>query len=399
MKVWSDPLEHMKTGGTIAQIPAKKDSTQYPAATPSSSQEENDSNSILISISNQQRHAIPLLYQMPYNYSNSDSTIPQQNPIPNYENRPMYQQVHQYPNHNYQLHGDIPAENQRYGYSAQHTPNGYQWQGKVQGQQPQIVGQQMYPSQPIVSSPTNNYRKTTLKLVILGNSGVGKTSLMNRFHSNKYTGQYKATIGADFLSKTIQIDDCSVTLTIWDTAGQERFQSLGKAFYRGSDACILVYDVQDFQSLEGLRKWKEDFEDCLISSEGSSVGKSGGGFHQQSIPKIKFVVVGNKSDKDEEFKAVMANDGQRFSDEIGGSFFECSAKTGMNVNDVFMVAARAGLEYNRNKNDGLGIPGYNYGHQNADGRPRVSMRGYIPPRRTVDLNRSSSSKIGNDDCC
>ncbi len=73
-----------------------------------------------------------------------------------------------------------------------------------------------------------------LKVIILGDSGVGKTSLMNQFVNDKFSKQYKATIGADFLTKEILIDDKLVTMQIWDTAGQERFQSLGVAFYRGA---------------------------------------------------------------------------------------------------------------------------------------------------------------------
>ena len=104
------------------------------------------------------------------------------------------------------------------------------------------------------NNATNNNYKKTLKIVILGDSGVGKTSLMNRFSTGKFTGQYKATIGADFLSKdnVIVTDNFLgqrhlVTLQIWDTAGQERFQSLGVGFYRGADACLLVYDITDPQ--------------------------------------------------------------------------------------------------------------------------------------------------------
>ena len=86
-------------------------------------------------------------------------------------------------------------------------------------------------------------QKSLQKIIILGDSGVGKTSLMNRLVNNKYSSSYKATIGADFMTKDVSIDDRLVTLQIWDTAGQERFQSLGTAFYRGSDVCVLVYDV------------------------------------------------------------------------------------------------------------------------------------------------------------
>merc|ERR1712078_475636 len=86
-------------------------------------------------------------------------------------------------------------------------------------------------------------KKVLLKVIILGDSGVGKTSLMNQYVNKKFSTQYKATIGADFLTKEVMVGDRLVTMQIWDTAGQERFQSLGVAFYRGADACVLVFDV------------------------------------------------------------------------------------------------------------------------------------------------------------
>lgn len=82
-------------------------------------------------------------------------------------------------------------------------------------------------------------KKVLLKVIILGESNVGKTSLMNQYVNKKFTNQYKATIGADFLTKELIVDDRVVTMQIWDTAGQERFQSLGVAFYRGADCCVL----------------------------------------------------------------------------------------------------------------------------------------------------------------
>merc|ERR1711908_4932 len=101
-----------------------------------------------------------------------------------------------------------------------------------------------------------NRKKVLLKVIILGDSGVGKTSLMNQYVNKRFSGQYKATIGADFLTKEIMIDDKLVTIQIWDTAGQERFQSLGVAFYRGADACILVYDITNAKSFERLDMWR-----------------------------------------------------------------------------------------------------------------------------------------------
>ncbi|CAN6346045.1 unnamed protein product [Urochloa humidicola] len=102
-------------------------------------------------------------------------------------------------------------------------------------------------------------RRTLLKVIVLGDSGVGKTSLMNQYVNKKFSQQYKATIGADFLTKEVLIEDKLVTLQIWDTAGQERFQSLGVAFYRGADCCVLVYDVNAKRSFNTLNTWHDEF--------------------------------------------------------------------------------------------------------------------------------------------
>ena len=82
---------------------------------------------------------------------------------------------------------------------------------------------------------------------------------MNQYVSKRFTSQYKATIGADFLTKEIMVDDKLVTLQIWDTAGQERFQSLGVAFYRGADACMLTYDITNPKSFDSLDSWRQEF--------------------------------------------------------------------------------------------------------------------------------------------
>ncbi|PPD87475.1 hypothetical protein GOBAR_DD15586 [Gossypium barbadense] len=93
-------------------------------------------------------------------------------------------------------------------------------------------------------------RRTLLKVIVLGDSG---------YVHKKFSQQYKATIGADFVTKELQIDDRLVTLQIWDTAGQERFQSLGVAFYRGADCCVLVYDVNVMKSFDTLDNWHDEF--------------------------------------------------------------------------------------------------------------------------------------------
>merc|ERR1712031_121579 len=106
---------------------------------------------------------------------------------------------------------------------------------------------------------SNARKKVLLKVIILGDSSVGKTSLMNQYVNKKFNTQYKATIGADFLTKEVSIPERVVTMQIWDTAGQERFQSLGVAFYRGADSCVLVYDITVPKTFESLDSWREEF--------------------------------------------------------------------------------------------------------------------------------------------
>ncbi|KAF6063642.1 Ras family protein [Candida albicans] len=135
---------------------------------------------------------------------------------------------------------------------------------------------------------SSSRKKTLLKVIILGDSGVGKTSLMQQFVNSKFSHQYKATIGADFLTKEITVDNNkSVTLQIWDTAGQERFQSLGVAFYRGADCCVLCFDVTNEKSLNNLTSWKDEF---LVQSNVSN---------PQDFP---FIIIGNKIDVDDSKK-------------------------------------------------------------------------------------------------
>merc|ERR1712130_429684 len=126
-------------------------------------------------------------------------------------------------------------------------------------------------------------KKVLLKVIILGDSGVGKTSLMNQYVNKKFSNQYKATIGADFLTKEVMVDERLVTMQIWDTAGQERFQSLGVAFYRGADCCVLVFDVNIAKTFENLDLWRDEF---LIQAA------------PRDPENFPFVVIGNKIDVD-----------------------------------------------------------------------------------------------------
>ncbi|ONH71617.1 putative Ras-related protein Rab7 [Pichia kudriavzevii] len=172
--------------------------------------------------------------------------------------------------------------------------------------------------------------KTLLKVIILGDTGVGKTSLMQRFINGKFSQQYKATIGADFLPKDMTIDDKNVTLQIWDTAGQERFQSLGVAFYRGSDCCVLVYDVTNAKSFENLQSWRDEF---LIQA------------NIRDPDNFPFVIIGNKIDVQESKRVVSSKKAQLMAQNLGNlPYFETSAKEAVNVEQAFDVVARNALQ-------------------------------------------------------
>jgi len=184
-----------------------------------------------------------------------------------------------------------------------------------------------------MSQPTSSTRgkKAFLKMIMLGESGVGKTSLMNRFVSEKFTNQFKATIGADFKAKPIEVNDKLVDLQIWDTAGQERFQSLGFAFYRGADACFLCYDITAEKSFDQLNTWRSEF------------------IHHANVKdpdNFPFICIGNKVDKEFERKVpkskAIAWCKSKSSKAI--PHFETSAKDAINIEAAFYEAARMALD-------------------------------------------------------
>jgi Ras-related protein Rab-7A len=151
---------------------------------------------------------------------------------------------------------------------------------------------------------------------------------MNQFVSNRYSQQYKATIGADFLTKDIAIDGKQVTMQIWDTAGQERFQSLGVSFYRGSDSCVLVYDITSSKTFEALQRWKEEFSQNVA---------------QPNPDAFPFVVLGNKCDKESDRRVSRAQAESWCRSNGNIPHFETSAKDNINVVEAFESIARRAL--------------------------------------------------------
>ncbi|TXG58568.1 hypothetical protein EZV62_016397 [Acer yangbiense] len=187
-----------------------------------------------------------------------------------------------------------------------------------------------------------------IKLLLIGDSGVGKSCLLLRFSDGSFTTSFITTIGIDFKIRTIELDGKRIKLQIWDTAGQERFRTITtvvspvknmiriaeyviwflrslvkcfNAYYRGAMGILLVYDVTDESSFNNIRNWIRNIE-------------------QHASDNVNKILVGNKADMDESKRAVPTSKGQALADEYGIKFFETSAKTNLNVEEVFFSIAR-----------------------------------------------------------
>ncbi|KAG5550125.1 hypothetical protein RHGRI_015169 [Rhododendron griersonianum] len=150
---------------------------------------------------------------------------------------------------------------------------------------------------------------------------VGKSCLLLRFSDGSFTTSFITTIGIDFKIRTIELDGKRIKLQIWDTAGQERFRTITTAYYRGAMGILLVYDVTDESSFNNIRNWIRNIE-------------------QHASDNVNKILVGNKADMDESKRAVPTSKGQALADEYGIKFFETSAKTNLNVEEVFFSIGR-----------------------------------------------------------
>lgn len=156
--------------------------------------------------------------------------------------------------------------------------------------------------------------ETLIKLLIIGESAVGKSCLLLRFAEDKFNETFLATIGIDFKVRHVTIDDARVKLQIWDTAGQEKFRTITKAYYRGANGILLVFDVTNRDSFNKTRMWMSSIKEAMTDP-------------------VDVVLVGNKCDME---RAVSTQEGQEMAEEFGIPYFETSAKTGLNVESTFL---------------------------------------------------------------
>ena len=170
------------------------------------------------------------------------------------------------------------------------------------------------------SNPNDQDYEFIFKVLLLGNSNVGKSSLFLRFVDDIWNDTFVPTIGVDFKIKTFEIDSKKIKMQIWDTAGQERFKNIIASYYRGAHGILLLYDVTDKDSFKTLSNW-------LIEIE------------KNASKNVLRLLIGNKCDLEEK-RVISFNQGKEFADTYGLKFIETSAKKNLNVNEAFETLGR-----------------------------------------------------------
>ncbi|XP_076588218.1 ras-related protein Rab-8B-like [Chaetodon auriga] len=158
------------------------------------------------------------------------------------------------------------------------------------------------------------------KLLLIGDSGVGKTCLLFRFSEDSFNTTFISTIGIDFKIRTIELDGKRVKLQIWDTAGQERFRTITTAYYRGAMGIMLVYDICNEKSFENIKNWIRNIEEHASSD-------------------VEKMVLGNKCDMTDR-RQVSKDRGEKLAIDYGVKFLETSAKSSLNVEEAFYTMGR-----------------------------------------------------------
>jgi len=193
------------------------------------------------------------------------------------------------------------------------------------------------------------------KLLIIGDSGVGKSSLLVRFADNQFSGNYITTIGVDFKIRTIELNGERVKLQIWDTAGQERFRTITSTYYRGTHGVIVVYDVASGDSFANVKRWLHEIN--------------------QNCDEVSRILVGNKCD-DPDRRVVLKEDATRFANQMGIQLFETSAKENINVEEMFRAITNLVLSTKKAQRETLGDVHSSGGIKvNNYGRPGGNNRG------------------------
>ena len=169
------------------------------------------------------------------------------------------------------------------------------------------------------------------KLILIGNSGVGKSCILQRYIKHTFEESYKCTIGVDFLMKSIVINGQTVKLQLWDTAGQEKYKSMASSYYRGANVALIVFDITNHESFDALPLWIENF-------------------YKNGPEQKNIILIGNKNDLTD-LRQVTQKEAEAFSETNNMMYFETSAKEGDNIEYIFNYAAEKLLEFYGGNNE------------------------------------------------
>ncbi|ODQ63564.1 ras-domain-containing protein [Nadsonia fulvescens var. elongata DSM 6958] len=172
--------------------------------------------------------------------------------------------------------------------------------------------------------------KYLVKMLLIGDSGVGKSCLLLRFYDDNFTPSFITTIGIDFKVKKLNIDDIPVKLQIWDTAGQERFKTVTTSYYRGAMAILLVYDVCDEKSFENVKQWYQYIEDYANED-------------------VEVTLVANKVDMSDK-RVISTEKGQAMARDLNVPYIETSSKASINVEEAFTSIVKRFVDKQKDKN-------------------------------------------------
>ena len=175
------------------------------------------------------------------------------------------------------------------------------------------------------------YYDLKIRLMLIGDSNVGKTSIIKRYCNNQFSPSYISTVGIDFETKYLKINGKMVNLQIWDTAGQERYKVLAKNYFKNSDGFIIVYDITDKKTFNNVANWITQIKESASEN-------------------VKSVLLGNKSDLDQ-LRQVETIDGKNLADNYHFKFYETSAQKGYNINKVFIDLVKEFLNDDNFVND------------------------------------------------
>ncbi|XP_025715699.1 ras-related protein Rab-37 isoform X1 [Callorhinus ursinus] len=220
------------------------------------------------------------------------------------------------------------------------------------------------------SPPCSPSYDVTGKVMLLGDSGVGKTCFLIQFKDGAFlSGTFIATVGIDFRNKVVTVDGVRVKLQIWDTAGQERFRSVTHAYYRDAQALLLLYDITNKSSFDNIRAWLTEI-------------------HEYAQRDVVIMLLGNKADVSSE-RVIRSEDGEILAREYGVPFMETSAKTGMNVELAFLAIAKSETLWSPRRNSPAAAPSYEA--QGAERRLQRPLRMQPSP---PDLVYSERMEVG-----